>query len=514
MNSKVIKTIVILLITFFIVPLHVMALDDENESSTEIKTIEFKATPMENSVISLNWDNIEDADYYILYKYDDLDNILETVEVSKTNTYKFTNLTSGFTYRFSVEAYQKLLDESVLIAKSLPDTVGTKAVKALFNENDFRSLKGFTITKPLKLASLRKRLNEPYNGYSVVQGGCSDGVYTYQLLISKSNDKGRVLKIRISDKKTIAKSNVLNINHGNGMACDTTNNRLVIVGNKANKTVLKLVDMNTLLLKGTTSVDYSNSNNSNGWKIKKKSGYYGLLAISYIEKYDLYIGLQRSTYDLLVLNRDFKVVGFIDTKFSSSYDGNYQGIDSDEKYVYLLLSPYSNKQPNNIILAVDWNSETVLDLVNNYNSSSFIKDAWTCHNLETGLPDAVIKVSGLYEAENIFHTKGSDSKNHFYVSEYKNRAMYHWVNYKVPYKAKWKKVKKKVKYKKVSKYKKVKVKVIKNGKVKYKKLWKKVKVWKYKKKKVWVYKTKYKNKKVYEFHYYKRNGYIYDIGTF
>lgn len=467
--------------------------DDESVTSTEIKYVKLNKIAKSNLIINVNWDIISDCEYYILYKKNNNGVILDSIKVNNNiNSYDFKNLSNNTYYKFDLEGYKFIDNKYVLAYKSYVDLVGTKARKILFNESDYSYLNSFSVRPKKVKINLRTKLKEGKSGYNIVQGGCSDGTYAYYLLIKKSNDKGRILKVRISDTKVIKKSGVLNIKHGNGMACDTKNNRLAISGNGKKRNKLALVDASSLKLTKNVKISYTYLKYSSGWNVKKANGkYHGLAAITYIKKYDIYIGLQKTTHDLLVINSDFKVVAFISTNVNSMYPGLYQGIDADEKYVYLLLSPYNNTQPNNIMLVLDYNTEKLLDVING--EVSYVTKSYKCNNYFNGNPDAVIRLNNPNEAENIYHVP-VNGKNHFFVSEYKNKAKYHWVKKKKKVKVKWKKVTKKVKVKTITK----------SGKVKYK----------YKKKKVWKYKKKWKKVKVYEFHYYKKDGYVYDLGTF
>jgi hypothetical protein len=287
----------------------------------------------------------------------------------------------------------------------------------------------------------------------------------------------------------MAKSGIININHGNGMALDTKRHRLVVVGKGSRRNQLTIINVGTGKKSVPVFEKYANINYrySAKWATsKKRFDSLGLSAISYIARYDCFIALQRASHDLLVMDPDFRVIGLVRTKISAKYPGTYQAMDADERYVYLMLSPYNNKQPYNRILALDWNSEHLKDYANG--KVKFVKKAWSCNDSENGSPDTDIRIRTKYEAENIYHVDNGKGKARFYLSEYYNDPTYHWVTKKKAYKVKWKQVTKKVKWKKV------------NGE------------WKYKTKKVWKYKTKYKKIKVREVDHYNRQNYVYDLG--
>ena len=338
--------------------------------------------------------------------------------------------------------------------------------------------------------NLRKLLGESSSGFSVVQGGCADGKYAYYLMVSPYTQRARVLKLSISDNKVMAKSGEIDVCHGNGMALDTKRHRLVVVGRDGRRNQLTVIKTGTGKKDKPVFDSYVNVNykHSEKWATSKsRFDGLGLAAISYVKKYDCFVALQRKSHDILVLDPDFKVIGFIGTSITSKYPGVYQAMDADERYVYLLLSYYSSSQPYNRIIALDWNSEHLKDYANG--KVKYVKKAWSCNDDEDGSPDADVRVRTKYEAENIYHVDNGKGKARFYMSEYYNDPTYHWVTKKKAYKVKWKQVTKKVKWKKV------------NGK------------WKYKTKKVWKYKTKYKKVRVREVDHYNRQNYVYDLGV-
>jgi hypothetical protein len=323
-------------------------------------------------------------------------------------------------------------------------------------------------------------------------------------MVSTSTQKGRVLKVRISDKKVIKTSGVLNTHHGNGMTYDSKRKVLVVVAREERKQELTVIDAATLKVRKQQNVKYSYYKNATSGSITKNHQERGLAAIAYSPRYDVYLALQRNYHNILIFDPDtFEAVGIVFTRITADYPGVYQAMDADERYVYLLLSYHSSRQPYNIVLVLDWNSENLLDVANG--SKSYINKRWLCNNNGSGEPDTVIRINTPHEAENIYHIDQGNGTSKFYLSEYYNNPKYKTVKKTKTVKVKWKKVKKKVKVK----WKKVKTK---DGKTK----------WKYKKKKVWKYKYKYKTKKVWkyrikkikDFNHYNRDNYVLDLGVF
>ena len=140
---------------------------------------------------------------------------------------------------------------------------------------------------------------------------------------------------------------------------------------------------------------------------------------------------------------------------------------------------------------------------------------WGCTN--NLYPVALYTIRSPHEAENVFHYYDNMGREIFYMTEYDPDQQYNITKTKKAYKAKWKKVKKKVKVKKTKKVKKkVKWKKVKTKKGKYKWKYKKKKVkvtyYKWKKKKVWLYKTKYKTVTTKTPTYKDRKDYVYYLG--
>ena len=459
--------------------------DTENPAENEEEPVPPKEIRIsaagEDGLLTVVWSFVDGAEYYIVR----LDNETAGTKVpvsAGTELRTVIRASAGAAHSITVEAYRSQTEGGdLLIGKGTISNIATTARSRITKTSASATSLGI---------NLRKMLGEPYNGYAVVQGGCTDGKYAYSLMVSSSTQKGRILKTVAGTGTVVAKSKIINICHGNGMTLNTKERKLVIVGRESRRNQLTIVNADNLSDVSYVNVSYSNS----GYWSKTASN--GLSCISYIPKYDCYVALQRQTHELLVLDKYFRVIGQAGTTITAKYPGVYQAMDADERYVYLLLSRHSGRQPYNIVLVLDWNSENLLDVVNG--NKSYINKRWFCNNNGSGEPDTVIRINTSYEVENIYHIDQGNGKAKFYLSEYHNNPKYKKVKKTKKVKVKWKKVKKKVKVK----WKKVK----KNGKWKWK--------YKYKWKKVWKYKTKKKKVKVKVLDYYDRADYVYNLGSF
>lgn len=340
----------------------------------------------------------------------------------------FSGLDHGVIYDFAVAAYDS---DGAVIAQGVV-SIETVAYKINFDESGYRVLANRTI-RPKKFSiNLRKMINEPDNGYSVVQGGCTDGTYAYYLMVSSKTQKGRVLKVRISTNKVVRRSKVLKTWHGNGMAYDSKRKKLAVISRDHRKQEITLIDAKTLRITKQKNVKYSYRIDAGSEALNKRYKQSGLAAIAYVKKYDCYVTLERVNHNLLIFDPDtFECIGLAYTSFDKRYPGTFQAMDADEKYVYLLLSYYSRKQPYNLILAIDWNSENLLPVVNAGKSKDlpFVDHYWFCGNDLSGAPDAAIRIRTGHEAENIYHTKKNGSE-HFYMAEYFGHYAYKKVGKK------------------------------------------------------------------------------------
>ena len=371
--------------------------------------------------------------------------------------------------------------------------------------------------------NLRELLGESHDGFAVAQGAATDGKYIYYMLSSSSNQNGRVLKVNASDHSVVLRGERINTHHANGMTYDSKRHRLVAIAYGDYKHQITYINPDTLKIQapdgktvGQPEVDYSNNikiKDNKNRDVSYAAQKNGLAAIAYVEKYDVYLARSRgesesgassfTNNDIWVFDAEtLKAIGHVCVTITGRYPGTYQSMDADEKYVYYLLSDGGSKQPNNIILALDWNSEKLLPVKNGEKKVdesgkevpiTYIEEAWYANNNGSGKEDAVITLNTPYEVEGLTHITDKSGKEHFYVSEHHGHWAYTTKRVKEKYKVKWKKVKKKVKWKRVKR----------KGK------WR----WKYKKKKVWKYKTKYRyvNKKVKS--YWMRDEYVYDLGV-
>lgn len=383
---------------------------------------------------------------------------------------------------------EELIEEEVLEEEIIPEPVE----RAKISSSTISSPK--QIKKSDKAINLRTMVGEESDGCAVVQGSCTDGKYAYYMMVSAATQKGRLLKVRMSDNKVMGKSAIVDVNHGNGICYDSKRNLIVSATYHDSRQRLAFFDADSLAFNGFKNVKFSYYKNAGSDSINSEDRKRGLTAVAYNATYDVYVGMESGYHDIIIYDaKSLEAIGKARTTVNAAYPAVWQSMDCDDRYVYYVLSPGTD-QPNTVILCLEWHSEYLQQV--RVEGKKCVEKAWTCGSAateakRTGKPSAVKKVKMPYEAESVYHIfDPATGKAHFYMSAYRGVNKYEWVKKTTTKKVKWKKVKKKVKWKKV------------NGK------------WKYKTKKVWKYKTKKVTKKVWTCTGKTRYGYVYDLGVF
>lgn len=484
--------------------------DETGTTAVELAQISVRAS-RDGNYLTVFWKKVDGADQYKVY-LDGSDKKEITPAENKQLKYIFPSVTTDEPHTVLVEAYKikesttnSTSSESGTLAETEYEKIAegsASEISALFRTG----LSSFTSQAAYMNQNLRTMIGEGNGGYAVAQGSATDGTYAYHVMASSVTQNGRIIKVNLSNPADYKAGPVINLHHANGMTYDSKRGVLVAVGYGAHRQQITYIDPVSLQIVSQPELKYTNITKEGGGisEMPVNAQNNGIAAIAYVKEYDVYVARSRgkvdgysettssAANDIWVFDAEsLEALGFVRTKVTSAYNGTYQSMDADDKYVYFLASPGGNVK-NNIILCLDWNSENLIPVRNN--DVDYVNEMWYCNNDGSGTPDAVITVPIGKESEGVFHTTDSNGKSHFYITEYYGRNHYKTITVTEKYKVKWKKVTKKVKWKRVKR----------KGK------WK----WKYKKKKVWKYKTKTRkvNKTVKD--YWARDDYVYDLGVF
>ena len=186
-------------------------------------------------------------------------------------------------------------------------------------------------------------------GWTVQQGGCSDGRYAYYLLNNQatSTQSGKIVKFDMSDWSVVAVSEKLATDHGNDLAYNPKLGRIIAVHNKPNYTTLSIIDPETLTVERTVDL---------GEGIK-------VYSIGYSEERDRYILGASGTHNTFhIVDSEFRRV---ETAFGPDAMSAYtnQGCFADENYVYSIRSGSQNKIDDNRIFVNDWTGAQVTEIL-------------------------------------------------------------------------------------------------------------------------------------------------------
>ena len=197
--------------------------------------------------------------------------------------------------------------------------------------------------------------------FSAAQGAASDGTYFYNVL--KKNDNGYetdiIVKSKVSDFSQVKVSEEMKLDHANDMTYDSKRN-LLVIPNMLGKIITR-IDPETLTIDSQVDAPLPGT----PW------------AIAYNATRDCYVvaagGRLCITDENFIPKTSFPTV-------SSSQPQVGQGMDADDNFIYMPLSPSSEGNKYNVVMVYDWDgnfvreiplevtieSETILHYENNY----------------------------------------------------------------------------------------------------------------------------------------------------
>lgn len=137
----------------------------------------------------------------------------------------------------------------------------------------------------------------PEDGYSVLQGGCTDGTYAYYILNNQDFYPyvNRIYKVDLAAMEIVKVSDKLELQHANSITYNSRTGQLISVNYDPDKTTLTYVDPDTLTVTGTTTVDFN------------------ALSLAYDAEHDTYVAGTRGTFDFFLLDADFEITDYCES---------------------------------------------------------------------------------------------------------------------------------------------------------------------------------------------------------
>ena len=158
------------------------------------------------------------------------------------------------------------------------------------------------------------------DGYTAVQGGCTDGKNAYLIMEKQASEDGKqsfiIQKIDVQTWKPVAKSEALELGHANDITYDTKQGHLAVVHNDG-ATHISFIDPETLEVKETR--DFTRET-------------YGIAYDASRDQYTMTLG---GEYEYATAVGDFKSVGYAT---GDKNENEKQGIECDGEYIYFATS--------------------------------------------------------------------------------------------------------------------------------------------------------------------------------
>ena len=250
------------------------------------------------------------------------------------------NMTAHALYAFE---NQFLLNKEYTGKGYLRLPVGTEIIHTSESLDDFESI--IRSTHPVAAYVNNDRKLSERDGFTAAQGAATDGTYFYNVLKKKVGDVETdiIVKSLCSDFSQVAVSKEMPLDHANDMTYDSKRN-LLVIPNMLGK-IITCIDPETLTIHSQVDAPLPGT----PW------------AMAYNATRDSYViaagGRLCITNESFVPRTSFPTV-------SSSKKQVGQGMDADDHFIYMPLSPSSEEGGNkyNVIMVYDWDGSFVREI--------------------------------------------------------------------------------------------------------------------------------------------------------
>ena len=221
--------------------------------------------------------------------------------------------------------------------------IGTEIIHTSESLDDFNGI--IRSSHPIAAYVKNDRKLNSVNGFTAAQGAASDGTYFYNVLKKKEGnvETDIIVKSMVSDFSQVKVSEEMPLDHANDMTYDSKRN-LLVIPNMLGKIITR-IDPETLTVHSTVDAPLPGT----PW------------AIAYNASRDCYViaagGRLCITNENFVPRTSFPTV-------SSSKKQVGQGMDADDNFIYMPLSPSSESGGNkyNVIMVYDWDGNFVREI--------------------------------------------------------------------------------------------------------------------------------------------------------
>lgn len=206
----------------------------------------------------------------------------------------------GTLYLCSGSEDQELLVVKMLCIKYLDyDYINDKSNSSMIDisDLDFKFTCDWDAFTAPEVVQARALTIPPVDGYSVLQGGCTDGTYAYYILNNQDFYPyvNLMYKVDLATMEVVKVSDKLELQHANSVTYNSKTGRLIVVNYDPDKTTLTYVDPESLTASGTETVDFN------------------VLSIAYDEEHDTYAAGTRGTFDFFLLDGNFGITDYCDS---------------------------------------------------------------------------------------------------------------------------------------------------------------------------------------------------------
>ena len=209
-------------------------------------------------------------------------------------------------------------------------------------------------------------ISTPAIDVDLVQGGCTDGKYVYQLFYGADltdeqfNNKCVVVKCDLKTGKVVATSEAMQLNHANDVTYNSKLGYLVVCHNAPLSNMISYIDAETLELVDTFATENY------------------MFSLDYNATRDQYVVGLIATKTFQILDADFKPVTDVFQPTKAYRSSVNQGGACDDNYIYFIY------YKTNVINVYDWDGNflTSIELESKIQSSDYEVESLTSMNGE------------------------------------------------------------------------------------------------------------------------------------